>query len=303
LSILFEVAHALTMERRCFVFPPHHARRRVTHGIMWLEGALRKKQRGNKVSEAEDDDDDAHPGDWRALYCLECTKSQKREGAVIVKDGGDLDVVVRDDEPLDFIRLSGRCSSCYKRADYQYPRRVPSSSRQPSGGKTGKATRQTDGQDDMSEAAHRQQQQEEEEEEEVANNILGACAAHKTDGMVYARVGKRISINRCRHPEGCERQATFGRPALLASFSSSWTTNGVRRGQGKAVRCSLHRRSGDCDVRNRLCRHSGCSSRPSYGAKPQEGDGGKGVAVYCAKHRLKGHVDLKNRLRCNYVSV
>jgi hypothetical protein len=289
------------MGRRRFV--SHYACRRVTHGIMWLEGALRGKQSGNKGSEADDDDDDddddARPGDWRALYCLECTKSQKREGAVIVKDGGDLDVVVRDDEPLDFIPLGGRCSSCYKKANYHHPSNVLSSSMQPSGGKTGNTTRPTDNQDGTGEAEHRQQQ--------LANNTPGACAAHKSEGMVYARADKRVSINRCRHPEGCERQATFGRPALLTSSSSFWsssaTKNGMRCGQGKAVRCSLHRRSGDCDVRNRLCRHTGCSSRPSYGAKPQEGEGGKGVAVYCAKHRLKEHVDLKNRLRCNYVSA
>ena len=35
------------------------------------------------------------PGEWRALYCKECTKSQRNDGVVVVKSGGELDVIVR----------------------------------------------------------------------------------------------------------------------------------------------------------------------------------------------------------------
>lgn len=261
-------------------------RREVTHGVMWLERDIRRRRRSMEmITEGESDDSSIEesdggsegglplvpaspqppkpgsesrgsslgqpasdsdltsslgqptPGEWRALFCRECTRSQKKEGAVIIKDGGDMDVIVRDDVPLDFVSLTGRCKTCYKKADYAHV----------SGGSSGGG---------------------------------GACAAHKEKGMVYIRPGK--GAKRCKHVEGCERQATFGRPSE----------------GGTPVRCSTHKRRGDVDVRNKLCKSTGCSSRPSYGPRPTA-EGARATAVYCAKHRLSGHVDVKNTRRCN----
>mmetsp|Transcript_345 Transcript_345/g.623 ORF Transcript_345/g.623 Transcript_345/m.623 type:complete len:294 (+) Transcript_345:319-1200(+) len=96
----------------------------------------------------------------------------------------------------------------------------------------------------------------------------GSAGTEATGGLQHHK--------RCRHPDGCMRQPSFGEPPPAAKV---------------AEYCKEHKREGQIDVRNPPCGVSGCSTRPSYGER-------NGIPLFCAKHRRPGHVDLKNKAQC-----
>jgi hypothetical protein len=60
-------------------------------------------------------------------------------------------------------------------------------------------------------------------------------------------------------------------------------------GETKALYCSVHKKEGMVNVKNKTCIHEGCKTRPTYNAE------GETKALYCSVHKKEGMVDVKNK--------
>jgi hypothetical protein len=85
--------------------------------------------------------------------------------------------------------------------------------------------------------------------------------------------------DRCRYPEGCMRQPSFGDAE-----------------EGIAKYCIAHKHANHTDVKSSMCRFAdvdtnvGCSRRASFGSAVE------GIPMYCSVHKKTDHVDLVHKL-------
>jgi hypothetical protein len=60
-------------------------------------------------------------------------------------------------------------------------------------------------------------------------------------------------------------------------------------GKTKALYCCLHKKEGMVNVKTKTCIHEGCKTIPNYNVE------GKTKALYCCLHKKEGMVDVKNK--------
>jgi hypothetical protein len=60
-------------------------------------------------------------------------------------------------------------------------------------------------------------------------------------------------------------------------------------GEKTALYCSIHKKDGMIDVKNKTCIYENCKTRPNYNME------GEKTALYCSVHKKDGMVDVKNK--------
>ena len=110
------------------------------------------------------------------------------------------------------------------------------------------------------------------------------CRAHKAPTHVHCaqparpsappmdrrRDGTSPRVLLCRH-NGCKRHAYFADLPPREVAREGGCEKERRARASEAVTCARHRQEGQVDVRNKKCRHEGCSKQPTFGpagAKP-----------------------------------
>ncbi len=67
----------------------------VTHGVVWMNVASEKEKDDKMPMDHSNEQISNRIGTWRAAFCASCTKAQKEDGVVVIKEGGQLAITVR----------------------------------------------------------------------------------------------------------------------------------------------------------------------------------------------------------------